>query len=278
MMGKDTFQISLDTKVLKLLRDKVNEEQNITFNKRFDFKVGKDYRAWDKICAIMDRLDDTVDYLNQLELNTGKYKRSAFDFFDFMNNASVVVDCVKELTKIFDVSADMITKSNDIFNQIGSDGNGTDENYFAYLRSLCSVHPVETSRHKRFQDSDFECSPFVVWNNGNIWVNDDCDIYAVIYTSKEEDNVKRVRIFISQIFAYVKTRIEFVTEITNSIDEYQKKVISDFKNNVIKREKDFNNYIDYLRNLNMEKIERYGTVYGKIKVQSFASKKCRVLH
>ncbi len=34
----------------------------------------------------MNRLDDTVEYLNTLELTTGKYKRSAFDFFDFMNN------------------------------------------------------------------------------------------------------------------------------------------------------------------------------------------------
>lgn len=257
-MIQETFQIKLHTKVLKILRDKVNEEQNITFNRRVYYKK-KDHRAWDKICAIMDRLDDTVDYLNGLKLNAGKYNRSAFDFYDFMNNASVVVDCVKELAKIFDVSDDKIKKSTDIFNQVGKDGEGTDEKYFVYLRSLCSVHPVETSRHKSYQDNDFECSPFVAWNDGSIWINDDCDIYAVVYTSKDEDNFKRVRIFISQIFDYVKTRLEFVAEIINLIDEYQKQVISDFKNKPIKKEKEFTNYIDYLRNLDTEQSERYGS-------------------
>lgn len=178
----------------------MNEERNITYNKRFYYKNNEEHRAWDKICAIMDRLDDTVNYLNGLKLNIGKYKRSAFDFYDFMNNASVVVDCVKELATIFDVSDDEIKKSTDIFNQAGNDGEGTDEKYFAYLRSLCSVHPVETSRHKRYQDNDFECSPFVSWNTGLISFNDECDIYAVVYTSKDEDSFKRVRIFISQIF------------------------------------------------------------------------------
>jgi hypothetical protein len=66
----------------------VNEEQNISYNKIY----GK-HRPWDKICAIMDRLDDTIYYLSELKLNTGRYKSSVFDFFDFMNNASVVVDC-----------------------------------------------------------------------------------------------------------------------------------------------------------------------------------------
>ena len=80
-MKNKIFQINIDTSVLRRLRDKVNENQNISYNKQY-----KKYRAWDKICAIMDRLDDTVDYLNQLKLNTGKYRRSAFDFYDFMNN------------------------------------------------------------------------------------------------------------------------------------------------------------------------------------------------
>ncbi|MDU4546842.1 MAG: hypothetical protein E6Y69_08585 [Clostridium botulinum] len=253
-MVKGVFQIKLDTDILCKLRNIVNEEQNISYNKEY----GK-YRAWDKICAIMDRLDDTVCFLNELKLNTGKYTRSAFDFYDFMNNAAVIVDCIKELVKIFNVHDDKIKKSTEIFNQLGSDGKGTDEKYFEYLRSLCSVHPVETSRHRRYQANDFECSPYVVWNDGTIWHDDDCDIYAIVYTSKDEDNNKRIQIYISQIFEYVKTRLDFVSEIINVIDKYQKQVISDMKNRTIKKEKEFDNYIDYLRNLDKELKERYGS-------------------
>ena len=147
-MDKNIFQINISTDVLKRLRDKINEEHYISYSKEFYDKNKKKHRAWDKICAIMDRLDDTVDYLNKLKLNTGKHRRSAFDFFDFMNEAAVVMDCITHLAKIFEVPDEEIETSTEIFNELGKDGKGTDKKYFEYLRSLCSVHPVETSRHK----------------------------------------------------------------------------------------------------------------------------------
>ena len=252
-MGNNVFKIELDTEILKRLRDKINEQKNISYNKMY----GK-YRAWDKICAIMNRLDDTVEYLNTIELNTGKYKRSAFDFFDFMNNASVVIDCVKELSKIFEVSDSEIKNSTNIFNKVGSDGNGTDEKYFEYLRSLCSVHPVETSRHKRYQNNDFECSPYVLWNNSLRLFNDDCDIYAVVYTSKDNESFKRVGIYIEQVFKYVEIRVNFIEKIIDYIDTYQKDMILKLKKQHIKNDTEFNSYIEYLTNLDEEAKDRYG--------------------
>lgn len=252
-MSNEVFKIELDTEILRNLRNKINEQKNISYNKMY-----KKYRAWDKICAIMNRLDDTVEYLNTIELNTGKYKRSAFDFFDFMNNASVVIDCVKELSKIFEVSDSEIKNSTNIFNKVGSDGNGTDEKYFEYLRSLCSVHPVETSRHKRYQDNDFECSPYVVWNNNLRRNNDDCDIYAVVYTSKDNESFKRVRIYIEQVFKYVEIRVNFIEKIIDYIDNYQKDMILKLKKQHIKNDIEFNSYIEYLTNLDEEAKDRYG--------------------
>lgn len=252
-MENKVFKIGLDTEILRKLRNKINEQKNISYNKMY-----KKYRAWDKICAIMNRLDDTVEYLNTIELNTGKYKRSAFDFFDFMNNASVVIDCVKELSKIFEVSDSEIKNSTNIFNKVGSDGNGTDEKYFEYLRSLCSVHPVETSRHKRYQDNDFECSPYVLWNNSLRLFNDDCDIYAVVYTSKDNESFKRVGIYIEQVFKYVEIRVNFIEKIIDYIDTYQKDMILKLKKQHIKNDTEFNSYIEYLTNLDEEAKDRYG--------------------
>ncbi len=90
-----------------------------------------------------------------------------------------------------------------------------------------------------------------------IW-NDDCDIHALVYTSKDEDSNKRIKIYIYQIFEYVKRRLDLVEEITQAIDEYQKQIISNFQNRHIKKEEEFDNYIDYLRNLNEEREKRYG--------------------
>lgn len=261
------FQIKIDTQVLRKLRRKINDEQSISFNKKYfhivDRKKGKHkvFRAWDKICAVMDRLDDTVDYLNELKLNTGKYRRSAFDFYDFMNNASVVIDCIKELVEIFDVDDSEIKASKRIFNQYGSDNKGTDERYFEYLRSLCSVHPIETSRHRRYQDNEFECSPYVMWNDGRIWINDDCDLHAVVYTSKDDQYSKRIKIYILQIFEYLKTRVNFIENIIDAIESYHNQVILEFKSSHIKSIDEFDNYTDYLENLDNEGKERFGSEY-----------------
>lgn len=257
-MNTKVFQINIDNNVLIKLRDKINEQRNISYNKEFHYKNNKRYRAWDKICAIMDRLDDTVDYLNQLKLNTGKYRRSAFDFFDFMNNASVVIDCIEDLAQIFEVSDEEIKTSTDIFDKTGTDEKGNDKKYFEYLRSLCSVHPVETSRHKRYQENDFECSPYVCWNDKHIWHDDDSDIYAVVYTSNDRETFKRIHIYIDQIFKYVRKRVDFIEIIINHIDKYQQEIINSYRHSEIKKEEDFDNYIDYLRNLKREVEKRYG--------------------
>ena len=98
----------------------------------------------------------------------------------------------------------------------------------------------------------------MAWNDRRIWCNDDCDIHAVVYTSKDGGSNKRVKIYISQIFEYIKTRLDFVEEITSAIDEYQKQVIYNLRNRPIKKKGEFNDYINYLRNLNKEQQDRYG--------------------
>lgn len=256
------MRIEINIEVLSSLRDAINREQNISYNKEFVMKSRnkKDeiFCAWDKICAIMDRLDDTVEYLNKLELDTDKYDRSAFDFYNFMNNGAVVVDCIKALANIFEVDTNEIKTSSNIFNQLGSDEKGTDERYFEYLRSLCSVHPIETSRHKRYQENTFECSPYVVWNRGILSLSNEGDLYAKVYTSKEGEWGKNIPIYISQVFEYVKTRVEFISKIINKIEDYHSKIIDEFRNKKIKKKDEFEDYIDYLKNLEKESNERIG--------------------
>lgn len=70
--------------------------------------------------------------------------------------------CIKQLAKLFDVPDEKIKQSTNIFNQLDKDEKGTDERYFEYIRSLYSVHPIKTSRHKRYQDNKFECSLYVM--------------------------------------------------------------------------------------------------------------------
>ena len=100
-----------------------------------------------------------------------------------------------------------------------------------------------------------------MWNDGTIWGNDDCDLYAVVYTSKDNEYSKRVKIYILQIFEYVKTRVNFIVNIIKAIESYQNKVILEFKNSHIKNIDEFDNYIDYLENLDNVAKERFGSEY-----------------
>lgn len=207
-----TYKIALNYQLASSLRDVVNDEQHISINKPLKTIKTSDQTAWDMICAIMDRLEDTVEYINGLELNTGRYSRSAFDFFDFMNNASVIIDCVNELAKIFEYDLCVENSDFSIFNMRGKDNKGTDRLYFEYLRSLCSVHPISTSRHERYQDSDFECSPFVVWSKRFGYL-DEGDLCAFVYTNQHEAYAKRLMIHISEVFAFVEYRFNLISKI-----------------------------------------------------------------
>ena len=257
-MSSDIFKIALNNHLTSDLRNVINGELNISINKPLKTKKQSASSAWDLICAIMDRLEDTVDYINDLELNTGKHQRSAFDFFDFMNNASVIIDCINQLARIFEHDISAADSRSSVFNERGKDNNGTDKLYFEYLRSLCSVHPILTSRHERYQANEFECSPFVVWNNDRIGYHLEGDLCAFVYTSKREDNTKRLMIHISEIFAYVEYRYSLISEIIERINEYHASEIEQFRQRRIKREHEYNSYIDYLNGLIHESIERFG--------------------
>lgn len=151
-----TFHFHFNTEYAEKLRDAVNDrhKQSIDVNHTVQTRknVTEKYFAWNRICAIMDRLEDTLVYLNRMELGGSDERRTAFDFFDFINNCFVVIDCIETIGSIFKLDAkyeDDIEKSNSVF---GTDlsPQSTDGNYFKYIRSLCSVHPLCTNHQEEF--------------------------------------------------------------------------------------------------------------------------------
>ena len=81
------YKIYLDDDVIRNFRNTINDY--------IDFSLTKKYKnsdnAWNSICALMDRIEDIVIYLNEKELNTGKWNRCAFDFFEFIEQAGVLI-------------------------------------------------------------------------------------------------------------------------------------------------------------------------------------------
>lgn len=180
------MKLTLNPELNRCLREKVNEWNNFTCEKKANFKSpekrGKsiETQAYNCICACLDRIDELVTHCNTLEL------KSLFGLYDIFNYGQTLIDCISMISKIYNVPYEA---KNDIscFNQKGNDGSGNDEKYFKYLRSLCSVHPVETSQHKIYQGDEPEWCPYIsghgtvmqLLENTNPELKD-ADYYAVV--------------------------------------------------------------------------------------------------
>ena len=151
-MGREkTFQIHLDPDLIERFDDSLDRHEHISerisfVEKAFEKKEYRGVPAWDCICTCVHRIRDGVAYLNKQELGRMECG-SAFDFINFINNASVVLDCIQMLADILGVDLSEENSRSAIFNMVGDDGEGTDKDYYEFLRSLCAVHPAGTNRH-----------------------------------------------------------------------------------------------------------------------------------
>lgn len=260
----DTFRFNFNTNDITDLREAVNERHKQSMDNVHSDKDLKNYFAWDRTCAAMTRLEDTVNYLNHIELGTCTYWKLAFDFYDFLNNAFVIIDCIKTLGHIFRMDNKLIEdieNSDSVFGRHAADGN-----FFEYIRSLCSVHPLKTNHQSRLLNgSKFHCCPYVMWVDEHIGRNKNVlYLRAVIYTSKENDEPFYLSLYISQFERYINKWLGLIPEIIKAKNEYTDseyerlrkepvKSLDECQNNIIE-------YIDYIKNEYYKRFD-YGNEY-----------------
>lgn len=262
------------------LNDNVIRNFRNTINDYIDFSLLKKYKnndnAWNSICALMDRIEDIVIYLNEKELNTGKWNRCAFDFFEFIEQAGVLIECIDELYKIYDIKPSRtktIFKHKEINekyllklkkdNKIAKVG---DSNYFEYIRSLSSVHPGKTDRHKEFQFANFEVSPYVVWNGGIYALDPRCngEIILVTYNNETDQMLINKSIYIKEIFNFIKYKYYSINYLTKYVKKYYLDEIKTLRDTPIRKRKDLKNNLEYLNNLVNESKKRCPNITDEI--------------
>lgn len=262
------------------LNDNVIRNFRNTINDYIDFSLLKKYKnndnAWNSICALMDRIEDIVIYLNEKELNTGKWNRCAFDFFEFIEQAGVLIECIDELYKIYDIKPSRtktIFKHKEINeaylsklkeeNKIAKVG---DLNYFEYIRSLSSVHPGKTDRHKEFQFANFEVSPYVVWNGGIYALDPRCngEIILVTYNNETDQMLINKSIYIKEIFNFIKYKYYSINYLTKYVKKYYLDEIKTLRDTPIRKRNDLRNNLEYLNNLVNESKKRCPNITDEI--------------
>lgn len=266
------FKINLNDNVITNFRTAINDYIDFSLIKKYK----NDDNAWNSICALMDRIEDIVIYLNQKELNNGKWNRCAFDFFEFIEQAGVMIECINELYKIYDVPHERtktIFKHKDINkkyllklksnNKIAKVG---DSNYFEYIRSLSSVHPGKTDRHKEFQAASFEVSPYVVWNGGIYALDPRCngEIVLVTYNNETDHFLINKSIYINEVFNFIKFKYYSINYLTKCVKKYYINEIKKLRNTPIAKRIEFKKDVDYLNNLVKESKKRCPNITDEI--------------
>lgn len=258
------LQLNFDLQKAKDLRNAVNKFQTLSLRKKSELKKGEEYFAWDRICAIMDRLEDTIDYLNMCTLGNCKSNRSAFDFYEFINNSYVIIECIRKMAVIFEVDKSQISDIDDSQKCFGNvmSANGSDGKFFSYIRSLCAVHPIDTSAHGHpyLKGDRFHCCPFVVWCNNGVGLlrNDNRDLSVHIYNSQPNSQIIDIPLYVNQFIDYLNEWIALIPEIIKAIDNYNIKKYDEFKSRKMQLSDQFNNIVDYLKYLKSEQDIRFG--------------------
>ncbi len=264
-----TIRFHFNTDYAKELREAVNDRQKQSIENMHEEKqIQGPYLAWDRTCAAMDRLEDTISYLNHIELGKNRKSRSAFDFYDFINNAYIVIDCIKTIGRIFRVDEKLIEeieKSQSVFGDRLGD-NCSDQRFFEYIRSLCAVHPLCTNRQKEFLNgSKFHCCPFVSWKDSLTWFSGEkADLTAFIYPSDRSKKTVYLGLYVSQFEQYLKKWIDFIPKITEAKNKYTDDEYEKLKKTPVKGLSEFNDdIVHWLMYLKDEYCNRfdYGSEY-----------------
>ena len=267
MSREKTFQIHLDPALIELFHELLGEHEHISeqisfVEKAFEKKKFRGLPAWDCICSCEHRIRDTVAYLNEQVLGTAAYEyRSAFDFINFINNAATVIDCVDMLARILGVDFSEENARTEAFSQLGKNGQGTDQKYFRFIRSLCAVHPVETSRYvDEYQSSELVTCPYLTWIREPIFKTMwDCDLHAHAFTNTANSWGDDICIHMDQVFDYIEFRYGLLEKIIEGLGRFQWEAVAKFRSIPVPGRGEGETEGEFIERLKGSEVERFGS-------------------
>mgnify|MGYP001369223034 CR=1 FL=1 len=271
-----TYKFSFSKSEIKVLRSESRDDYNCI--SEIEIKSGSaKISFWNQYCAILYRIDETVDYLNTLELATDKYRKHAFDLYAFISQADVIVQATKLLGKTFKLEKEMDEISDstacfgdvryyqDLDKYITVKTKGTDGQFWEYLRSITTVHPNETSKSNFLHSESakdktskaeedmflLHVSPYAMWQQYKPSFSDyDGDIDITVYLGKSDFLPRHITVHMQMIVNYMHKWISFLNVIAKKIDKLNDERIDRLKGTPLKVLGDFegkvNEFLDYL--------------------------------
>lgn len=207
----------LNSKLVQDLRDVINKTDIF-------IKDPIEKEKFNLICAIMDRFDSSINFLNENQT----FPKSENEFINFLVHVSIIRDGIN---KVFEVLGLKIKNDNKIFEQyykrdlpnINKEIN--DDRFYEYFRSLAFAHPFVTNRSipNVIDKTEIQYSPYVLINLGYFW-KDKNSIGVEVYSNKR--NSFSISFPFEKLKEYVKWKYERILDI-----------ILEFENIINKKEK-----------------------------------------
>lgn len=142
------------------------------------FYTEEEYKNnWNFICAMMDRVDSAVNYINSFNISHFETEESLINFltyccilkdsiiglfFSIKSLNEFYKTNIKEQSKYF---KDDFNKFMNLYNSNSTEKTCSDDKFFDFIRSISFAHPLDTSRAKFIKPHDKLFSPFVLVNN-----------------------------------------------------------------------------------------------------------------
>lgn len=210
----------LDIKICEEFREVINETNIFTHDKEHMDK-------YNLICAVMDRVDSSVNYLNS---NSEPPKKEDSLLF-FIMYSCMILDAVKQLLKTLEVKTIYSDKDNPnayIYFKKVCMGNPlniletecpTDDKFFEYLRSLSMAHPFETSRPKFFKKGEIQYCPWVIANSAISAMRGISDGVGIRIYSNQFEEIQDLIFSFNILKKYINSRFLLMRKATEKVNQ-----------------------------------------------------------
>lgn len=277
--------VLFDNRLLEELRMAINKEhKEIIFAKRKTYYDTSKHRRNEKsnveisdfIESTLIRIEDICNHLIKIQKDV---KNDQFVLFDFMTCSETLLNCIILMAEQFEADLSSFKNSKMIFckdYQIGKSPDiclekqprckekckdmDSDLNYFKYLRSLCSVHPTETTFHCIYILGSEEWCPCVEKFIPYPILGDreNPDYNAKVWANNSYDS-RIIGIHVYQIFEFVKKAYSELMQIVISAvnNYYVNKIDELYKKHILSIEECIDSF-QYLDNLEIAVSERCG--------------------
>ena len=213
--NQDTIEIRafLDESIVRKFREAINSSR--IFN-----NSDKHKHRYNLTCAVMDRLDSAVRYLNQHSV----HPQTEEEFICFLVYSCMLKDAIYKLYEnVFHKLPPLkdekkyFANAAHYFDPIFDENTcPSDDMFFEYLRSVAFAHPFETGYRNRpfLQKGETQCSPWVIVRSMFSDFGKDDAVGVRIYSNVEERDLYDIQISFNAIKEYIKARYVCLNELT----------------------------------------------------------------